>query len=129
MLIFSILSLLLSNAVISRRDTSILYNRVAILILIIGSLLIYNNLYTSFFFNGISLYAGLFYFENYTLVFTIFINILSIFILTLTSFYPRFKSEFSDKGKMLSLKRDSLNQVGEQFRIIEYPLIILFCLA
>ena len=123
MLIFSILSLLLSNAVINRRDASILYNRVAILILLISSLLIYNNLYTSFFFNGISLYSGLFYFENYTLVFTIFINILSMFILTLTSFYPIYKS------KKIFSKRDYLNQVGEQYRIIEYPLIILFSLA
>jgi NADH-ubiquinone oxidoreductase chain 2 len=129
MLIFSILSLLLSNAVISRRDTSILYNRIAILILITSSLLIYNNLYTSFFFNGISLYAGLFFFENYTLVFTIFINILSIFILTLTSFYPRFNSTLTSKIETLKIRRDSLNQIGEQYRIIEYPLIILFSLA
>ena len=129
MLIFSILSLLLSNAVIARRDTSILYNRIAILILITSSLLIYNNLYTSFFFNGISLYAGLFYFENYTLVFTIFINILSIFILTLTSFYPRFNSTLTSKIEILKIRRDSLNQIGEQYRIIEYPLIILFSLA
>src|SRR6266567_1670538 len=129
MLIFSILSLLLSNAVVLRLDTSILYNRVAILILLVGSLLVYNNLYTSFFFNGISLYAGLFYFENYTLVFTIFINILSIFILTLTSFYPRYKLASEGKVERLATKREYLSQIGEQYRIIEYPLIILFCLA
>jgi NADH-ubiquinone oxidoreductase chain 2 len=128
MLIFSILSLLLSNAVVSRRDTSILYNRVSILILLISSLLIYNNLFTSFFFNGISLYAGLFYFENYTLVFTIFINILSIFILTLTSFYPRNILAINN-NKGISFKRKYLNQIGEQYRITEYPLIILFCLT
>src|ERR1700709_1779227 len=112
MLIFSILSLLLSNAVINRRDASILYNRVAILILLIGSLLIYNNLYTTFFFNGISLYAGLFYFENYTLVFTLFINIVSIFILTLTSFYPRHKLAFTEKRETLSINREYLSQIG-----------------
>jgi NADH-ubiquinone oxidoreductase chain 2 len=127
MLIFSILSLLLSNAVVSRRDTSILYNRVAILILLISSLLIYNNLFTSFFFNGISLYAGLFYFENYTLVFTVFINILSIFILSLTSFYPR--KILATNNLEIPFKRKYLNQIGEQYRIIEYPLIILFCLT
>src|ERR1700712_5304625 len=120
MLIFSILSLLLSNAVINRRDASILYNRVAILILLISSLLIYNNLYISFFFNGISLYSGLFFFENYTLIFTIFINILSMFILTLTSFYPRYKSLYNGKIETLT-KREYLNQIGEQYRIIEYP--------
>jgi NADH-ubiquinone oxidoreductase chain 2 len=129
MLIFSILSLLLSNAVVLRRDTSILYNRVAILILLVGSLLIYNNLYTSFFFNGISLYAGLFYFENYTLVFTIFINILSIFILTLTSFYSRYKLASEGKVERITTKREYISQIGEQYKIIEYPLIILFCLA
>jgi NADH-ubiquinone oxidoreductase chain 2 len=129
MLIFSILSLLLSNAVVLRRDTSILYNRVAILILLVGSLLIYNNLYTSFFFNGISLYAGLFYFENYTLIFTIFINILSIFILTLTSFYSRYKLASEGKMERVTTKREYISQIGEQYKIIEYPLIILFCLA
>jgi NADH-ubiquinone oxidoreductase chain 2 len=80
----------------------------------------------SFFFNGISLYSGLFYFENYTLVFTVFINILSIFILTLTSFYSRDKSIFNNETVT---KRKYLNQIGEQYRIIEYPLIILFSLA
>jgi len=89
MLILSILSLLLSNAVITRQDTSILYNRISILILFMGSLLLYSNFFSSFFYKGISLYGGLFFFENYTLIFTLFINILSIFILTLTSFFPR----------------------------------------
>ena len=137
MLVLSILSLLLSNAVITRQDTSILYNRISILILIIGSLLLYSNFFSSYFYNGISLYGGLFFFENYTLIFTLFINILSIFILSLTSFFPRRTLKLKWINNLTvnnienknSTKREYTNQLGEQHRIIEYPLIILFSLS
>jgi NADH-ubiquinone oxidoreductase chain 2 len=49
-----------------------------------------------------------------------------MFILTLTSFYPR--NILTSKNKTIT-KREYLNQIGEQFKIIEYPLIILFTLA
>jgi NADH-ubiquinone oxidoreductase chain 2 len=87
MIIISILSLLLSNAVNSRRDISILYNRIAILILIycilndIASLTVVTK--------GIGLHGGLLLITNLTQIFHIFLFIVSILILTLTSFYPR----------------------------------------
>ena len=87
MIIISILSLLLSNAVNVRRDISILYNRIAILILIycilndISSLTVVTK--------GIGLHGGLLLITNITQIFHIFLFIVSILILTLTSFYPR----------------------------------------
>ena len=87
MIIISILSLLLSNAVNSRRDISILYNRIAMLILIycilndIASLTVVTK--------GIGLHGGLLLITNLTQIFHIFLFIVSILILTLTSFYPR----------------------------------------
>lgn len=87
MIIVSILGILLSNAVTTRRDLSILYNRIAILVLIycilndITSLTVITK--------GLGLHGGLLLITNITQVFHIFIFILSILILTLTSFYPR----------------------------------------
>lgn len=87
MLILSLIFTLLSNAVNSRRDVSILYNRIAILILIYCIFIdIYSlNIVTK----GIGLHGGLLLVNNITQIFHIFIYLISALILTLTSFYPR----------------------------------------
>lgn len=90
MIIYSILSLLLSNAATLRRDMSILYSRVAIIILLhcisiaFCSLFIYKSLC-----KGIGLFGGLFHATSLTQIFHIFIFLLSAIILQLTAFYPR----------------------------------------
>jgi NADH-ubiquinone oxidoreductase chain 2 len=87
MIIFSILSILLSNAVTSRRDISILYNRIAIIVLMfcilndISSLTVITK--------GIGIHGGLLLITNLTQIFHIFIFFISILILALTSFFPR----------------------------------------
>jgi|SRR5271170_205593 len=58
MIMFSLLLLLLSNAVTLRRDKSILYSRISIIILIYSCLIGYNNLDFSFLENGIGLFTG-----------------------------------------------------------------------
>ncbi len=134
MIIISILSLLLSNAVNSRRDISILYNRIAILILIycilndIASLTVVTK--------GIGLHGGLLLITNITQIFHIFLFIVSILILTLTSFYPRkvWVSEYSSLKdlvlhKFVYYNTKIINKMGEQFKIIEYPLILLFIIT
>jgi NADH-ubiquinone oxidoreductase chain 2 len=134
MIIISILSLLLSNAVNSRRDISILYNRIAILILIycilndIASLTVVTK--------GIGLHGGLLLITNLTQIFHIFLFIVSILILTLTSFYPRkvWVSEYSSLkdlvlNKFVYYNTKIINKMGEQFKIIEYPLILLFIIT
>ena len=134
MIIISILSLLLSNAVNLRRDVSILYNRIAILILLyciihdLSSLTVVTK--------GIGLHGGLLLINNLTQIFHIFVFIVTIFILTLTSFYPRkvWVSEYSSLkdvlfNKFIYYNTKIINKMGEHLRIIEYPLILLFIVS
>ena len=81
--------LLLSNAITLRRDKSILYSRVAIVILILTALIIYSNLYITFLSKGIGIFGGLFYTKYNNSIIQLFIILLSMIILNLTAFYPR----------------------------------------
>lgn len=133
MLIISLILLLLSNSITLRRDKSILYSRATITILFIASLIAYDNLYFLFLNKGIGIFGGLFHSTCTTNVFHIFILIISSIILLLTSFYPRkvWLKEYSSMDKLLFSKliyyqTIIINKMGEQFKIIEYSLIILF---
>lgn len=133
MVIFSILLFLLSNAVTLRRDKSILFSRVAIIILLYCCLLVMHSLYFSYLDKGIGLYGGLYNATSSTHVFHVFIFILSACILQLTGFYPRkvWIPEYSSFYKIFFCKfiyynSKISNKMGQQFTIIEYPLIILF---
>jgi NADH-ubiquinone oxidoreductase chain 2 len=81
--------LLFSNAVTLRRDKSILYNRVAILILLYSSVLVFGSLDITSLGSGIGLYGGLFQATGITHTFHLFIFVLSAIILQITAFYPR----------------------------------------
>jgi len=136
MLILSIIFLLLSNAVTLRRDKSILFSRVAILVLLYSSLLGLNSLYITSLDRGIGLFGGLFHATTTTQIFQIFIFIISALILTLTGFYPRrvWIPEYSSISKLfiynLEYYRTKIqDKMGEQFKIIEYPLILLFIIT
>ena len=139
MLFLTINLLLLSNAVTYRRDKSILYSRISILGLFYSSLLLYFNMDLTFIQKSISLFGGLLYCKSYTLFFTLFIFFLSSIILSLTSFYPR-KIWMKDSSSLYNIiKRTTteiyyyntkiINKMGEQFRIIEYSLILLFIIT
>ena len=126
MLIYSILFLLLSNAVTLRRDKSILFNRVAIIGLIYSSLLAISSLFIDKLLNGIGLYGGLFNATSITQVFHIFIFYISAIIMQLTAFYPRkvWIAEYSSLSKLifynfLYYRTKIVNKMGEQFKIIE----------
>jgi len=133
MLVFSILFLLLSNAVTLRRDKSILFSRISIIILLYSILLAINSLYMSSIDRGIGIYSGLFHITSITQIFHIFIFIISAAILQLTAFFPRrvWTKKYSSLNKILLYnfiyyRNKITNKMGEQFRIIEYPLIMLF---
>lgn len=130
----TILFLLVSNAVVSRRDLSLLFNRVAIIGLIYCILQDFTSL--SVINKGIGLHGGLVYISSITQVFHIFIFILSILILQLTGFHYRklWTSEYASLKDLLfnsfSYYRTKIvNKMGEQFKIIEYPLILLFIIT
>lgn len=136
MLISLLIFLLLSNAVTSRQDKSILFSRVVITGLISSSYLALNNLFTQPLEKGIGIYGGLFNVTTFTQTFNIFLFVVSAVILTLTAFYPRkvaienyssLRSLFT--SKFLYNKNLISNKTGEQFRIIEYALIIVFILC
>nr|YP_009945353.1 NADH dehydrogenase subunit 2 [Scopulariopsis brevicaulis]QOE55872.1 NADH dehydrogenase subunit 2 [Scopulariopsis brevicaulis] len=134
MIMLTILFLLVSNAVVSRRDLSLLFNRVAIIGLIYCILQDFTSL--SVINKGIGLHGGLVYISSITQVFHIFIFILSILILQLTGFHYRklWTSEYASLKDLLFnsfyyYRTKIVNKMGEQFKIIEYPLILLFIIT
>lgn len=136
MLITLLILLLLSNALTSRRDKSILFSRVVILGLLSTSFLGLNNLFVESLGKGIGIYGGLFNVTTFTQSFNIFIFLVSAVIITLTAFYPRkvYIQEYSGLNnllfnKLVYNKKTISNKTGEQFRIIEYPLIITFIIS
>ena len=131
MAIYSMLVLLLSNAVTLRRDKSILYSRVTIIIFLCSCLLIAKSLSVTFLDRGVGLYGGLFHATPITHTFHLFIFFIGAIILQLTAFYPR-RLNVSGLSKSALLTITStydtniLGKRGGQFRIIEYPLILTF---
>ena len=136
MLLSSIFLLLLSNALSFRRDSTILYSRIGILVLIYCIYLSYNNLFITYLDNGVGLFGGLFYTSSITQSFHMLIFIISLCILNLTGFYPR--KLISEKYNIFKKVNTTLYFIrktvvsnlllkkGEQYTIIEYTLIILF---
>lgn len=107
MIILSIIALLLSNAVNLRRDIAILYNRIAMIILVYC---IFNDLSSlTVVTKGVGLHGGLLLITNITQIFHIFLFLVSLLILTLTSFYPAWCSGKSRiRWDKLSNSRDLL---------------------
>lgn len=136
MLICSLIFLLLSNAVSSRRDRSILYCRVSVVFLLTSCLVVINDLNMTFLDKGIGLFGGLFHATSTTQIFQMFIFLISAAILQLTSFYSR-KVWVRQNSSLYNLfickfiyyNTKIINKMAEQFRIIEYPLIILFIIT
>ena len=136
MLISLLILLLLSNALTLKKDKSILFSRIVMLGLTSTSFLALNNLFMKPLEKGIGIYGSLFNITTFTQTFNIFLFIISGVILTLTAFFPRkvYSKEHSSPYDLISHKfsynKDTIsNKKGEQFRIIEYPLIIIFILC
>lgn len=129
--------MIISNAVSLRRDKSILFSRVVIKTLILTSVIAMGNLYINPLEKGIGIYGGLFNVNALTQTFNIFIFLISAVILILTSFYPRkvyikefYSSFYNLFSSKLSYNKNLIsNKNGEQFRIIEYGLIIVFIIC
>ena len=133
MLLNSLIFLLLSNSITSRRDKSILYSRATITILLISAFISYDNLALLVLAKGIGIFGGLFHTTATTNTFHVFIFFITGFILLLTSFYPRkvWLKDYSSPNRILFTKLIYYgtlltNKMGEQFKIMEYSLIILF---
>lgn len=116
MLITSILFILLSNAVNLRRDMAILYNRISLVSLFYCGLISCTT--ANVVGKSIGLHGGLLLYTNLGNIFHIFIFMVTGIILLLTAFYPA-------KIKVLH-NYVNLGKNSNQFKIVEYPLIILF---
>lgn len=135
MLILSICTLILNNGLTDRKDKALLFSRTTFIIFINLILLCYN-INISFLEKGIALFNGLLYNKSHSLVFTFFIYFLSAIILLITSFYPR-KVWFENYSSLYYIifseiiypKNKILNKMSEQYKLIEYPLIILFIIS
>ena len=111
MLLISIFSLLSSNAVTTRRDLSILFNRNAMIAL--NYCILHHIMSLSINSRGVvGLHGGLLQITNITQIFQIFIFSISIFILQLTSFYP---AEWS--GESL-ITWDKLSNSGDLLKFL-----------
>lgn len=136
MIIYSIILIIFSNAVTLRRDKSILYSRIAIIALLYSSILAIGTLYMTNLDTGIGLFGGLFHATSTTHFFHVFIFLISAVILQITGFYPRriWIAEYSSLSKLFLYnfryyKKQIINKMGEHFKIIEYPLILLFIIT
>jgi NADH-ubiquinone oxidoreductase chain 2 len=166
MIIIGIILLILSNAVNLKRDSSILNIRITITILLYSLYIGYLNIFVDFLENDISLYSGLFTLNSKRLLFDMFILVLTILILFISSAYTNNKrdevsssyiyidgnlssSEYNDNNlkNCNSLIHNNItnktikekiwkedyekhsNVIKEENKIIEYPLIILFCIT
>jgi len=139
MLIYSILILLLATAVNKNRDSSILFSRITILALVSSFIVLSMNMNIHFIHEGLILYGGLFIVKKHMMFFILFILILSVFIVSINSFFFRKISnpnlEYNSKNTISYLNKirentlRKLNTMTYEYRIIEYPLIILFCLT
>lgn len=128
-------SLLFSNGLTIRPDTSILYSRIGLLIVFYGLIGAMNSFHITYLEKGIGLYGGLFNVSSITHTFQIFIFIICGIILLMTAFYPR-KKYIGDSQSLIDtiFKKvkeyiNILNKVSEQFTIIEYALIIIFVIT
>lgn len=147
MLILSTILLILSNAVNTIRDSLNLYSRILVISLIYTCILIILNTYISFFFNGISLYNGLFKTSNYIVISHLFLITLSILIISISSSNKNknlLDNQIIDNNSKLNkqdiIEEDLAKQIIDNNNLtlnkntineknkIEYPLLILFCI-
>lgn len=135
MVLTFLLFLLFSNGLTSRPDTSILYSRIGILIIIYSLIASHTSFYVTYLEKGIGLYGGLFNTTSIIHTFQIFILVITGIILLITAFYPR-KRYVGNKTTFIEIlfkkvkQYDKIiNKVSDQFTIIEYALIIIFVIS
>ena len=131
MLLVFLILLLLSNGLTIRPDSSILYSRIAIIILFYTFISIFVNYNINYLQEGVSLYGGLFNVTSITHTFQMFIFIICSIILFMTAFYPRkiYASGTRSISHIFTMVKEYgtiINKTAEQFTIIEYALIIIF---
>jgi len=157
MFIFSIFYYLSTISITIRKDVSILLSRTALIVIITSLIISVMTMDIIALDKGIGIYGGLFHTNPLTQIFKVFIYIISIIILFLTSFYPRKSKKiplnisdytlynqicYDKEVSFLNIDLNEIknsnnffslsfifNKMSEQFRIIEYCFIILLILT
>lgn len=133
MLITTLLISLLSIALTLRQDKSILYNRSSICLLLILFIINITSSNINVISSGIGLYGGLIHLNSIGQIFQNVIYIISIIILLFTGFFPRQKNLIpwgkTTNKLMRVLNEQIIEKKADQFKIIEYPLILLFIIT
>jgi NADH-ubiquinone oxidoreductase chain 2 len=113
---------------------SILFNRIAIIA--ISYCFLQDLVSLSLVNKGIGLHGGLLHITNITQIFHMFVFLISMLILQLTSFFPRkvwVKEHSSLKHILMNnfvyYRTKIINKMGDHLKIIEYPLILLFVVS
>ena len=140
-IILFIINLLLSNAIGSKKDMSILFSRSTILIFFYSAYLCYNSIYYMSLEKGISILGGLFHITSLSAIFNQFILIIGFIILLLTGYYARKIWKVDQPFDIISKKNllfknqhlyniknifQVINKESYQYKVVEYGLIILF---
>jgi NADH-ubiquinone oxidoreductase chain 2 len=130
MIIISSCFLLLINAVTSRQDKSLPYNRITSLILLYSIFLALNSLHITCIGTGIGIYGGLFLVTSITQNFVVFILLLSFLIIQLISFYNRHLKYIKEPLKQIvnNMNKSERYAIIDLSGIIDFPTIILFIL-
>jgi NADH-ubiquinone oxidoreductase chain 2 len=132
MLLTFLFLLVISTGLTLRPDTSVLYNRIGITIILYILLSSYVSFYIEYISKGISLYNGLFNASSIGHIFSIFLILITGLIILITSYYARKIDVIKYTNKLITLLKKSreystvINKASEQFTIIEYTLIIMF---
>jgi NADH-ubiquinone oxidoreductase chain 2 len=135
MLLTFLFLLVISTGLTLRPDTSILYNRIGITIILYILLSSYVSFYIEYISKGISLYNGLFNASSIGHMFSIFLILITGLIILITSYYARKIDVIKYTNKLITLLKKSreystvINKTSEQFTIIEYTLILMFAVT
>ena len=129
MLLLSILSIIFTNAFILKRDYSILLSRITLSVLLVTFLLNYNSTHFNVLEKGLAIYNGLYQCSANTQIFNLFVILLSFFILSMTSYYPRKAVRIVNGYAQNYNEVEAIDKTSKQFKILEYSLITLFILS
>jgi hypothetical protein len=120
-----VLSKTLVNAATFRRERTYILIRLAILILLYSGAIGFDSLYIKTL--DIGIFGGLFLETSLIHSFNLFISYIGAMVFLLTAFLvPTCLSTFSicTDSYLGGYKKKLISKMGEQFKIIEYPLII-----
>jgi NADH-ubiquinone oxidoreductase chain 2 len=122
MLITSIIHLIISIAFNNVNNSSIIYSRTSQLIIVYCVYLVNKIFYLPILVKGVSMFNGILKINIVSGIFSLFILIVTFFILFLTSFYI-----ITLKNK--NLKSITVNKLGQHYKITEYTLLLLFIIS